>query len=199
MLAVAAVAVVLLAVGGYGVISERSALEAEIRQLQAQLATAVSPEEARASRDAQQAMEQKNAALEARLVALQAENSELRQTVSAMETELEEQAAQAEKAVAAAQEAAEAAERRSASRSATETTGAWFVNFGSYARAGVARRWAGRLEVDSGRVVVQDARSGGDIIHRVRVVGLPDKSTADRVARQLEAEYKLPKLWVGNN
>lgn len=181
-------------------ISERSALEAEIRQLQAQLATAVSPEEARAGRDAQQAMEQKNAALENQLVALQAENSELRQTVSAMETEREEQAAQAEEAVAAAQEAAEAAERRSASRSATaETTGAWFVNFGSYAQAGVARRWAGRLEVDSGRVVVQDAPSGGDIIHRVRVVGLPDKPTADRVARQLEAEYKLPKLWIGNN
>ncbi len=199
MLAVAAVAVVLLAVGGYGVISERSALEAEIRQLQAQLATAVSPEEARASRNAQQAMEQKNTALEAQLVALRAENSELRQTVSAMEAELEEQAAEAEKAVAAAQKAAEAAERRSATRSVTEATGAWFVNFGSYAQAGVARRWAGRLEVDTGRVVVQDARSGGDIIHRVRVVGLPDKSTADRVARQLEAKYELPKLWVGNN
>lgn len=199
MLAVAAVAVVLLAVGGYGVISERSALEAEIRQLQAQLATAVSPEEARASRKAQQAMEQKNTALEAQLVALRAENSELRQTVSAMEAELEEQAAEAEKAVAAAQKAAEAAERRSAARSVSEATGAWFVNFGSYAQASIARRWAGRLEVQSGRVVVQDARSGGDIIHRVRVVGLPDKSTADRVARQLEAKYELPKLWVGNN
>lgn len=196
MLAVAAVAVVLLAVGGYGVLSERSALETEIRQLQAQLATAVSPEEVRASRDAQQALEQEKIALEAEVRALQSENADLQTAIRDMETSLEEQAEETEAAIAAAEEAARTAASRS---SGSAAAGDWFVNFGSYARIADARRWAGRLEVDSGNVVVQDATSQGRTIHRVRVVGLADKSTADRVASQLEAAHELPKLWVGRN
>lgn len=199
MLAIAAVAVVLLAVGGYGVISERTALEAEIRALQAQLATAVSPEEARASRDAQQATEQENAALEAELDALRLENAELQQAASDMEARIAEQQEKTAKAVAAAQEAAESAARRSAAEAPAAAAGDWFVNFGSYARADDARRWADRLEVDSGRVVVQDARSRGENIYRVRVVGLSDKNTADSLARRLESQHKLPKLWVGKD
>lgn len=194
MLAIAAVAVVLLAVGGYGVISERSALEAEIRELQAQLATAVSPEEARAGRDALEAARQKNTSLEAELTTLQAENTELQQMLSDMEARMAARMAEAEQAVAAAQQAAESAARRSA-----QAAGDWFVNFGSYAQADIARRWADRLQVDSGRVMVQDAQSQGRTLYRVRVVGLADKATADRVARQLEAKHELPKLWVGKN
>lgn len=199
MLAIAAVAVVLLGVGGYGVISERTALEGEIRALQAQLATAVSPEEARASRDAQQATEQENAALEAELDALRLENAELQQAVSDMEARIAAQEEETEKAVAAAQEAAGAAARRSTASAPSAPAGDWFVNFGSYARADDARRWADRLEVDSGRVVVQDARSRGETIYRVRVVGLADKNKADSVARRLESQHKLPKLWVGKD
>lgn len=200
MLAIAAVAVILLAVGGYGVLSERSALEGEIRQLQAQLATAVSPEEVRASRDAQQAVEQEKIALEAEVNALQSENADLRAEMREMEASLEAQAKEAETAIAEAEEAARTAASRSSRAAGTSAAaGDWFVNFGSYARIADARRWAGRLEVDSGNVVVQDATSQGRTIHRVRVVGLADKSTADRVASQLEAAHKLPKLWVGRN
>lgn len=200
MLAIAAVAVVLLAVGGYGVLSERSALEEEIRQLQAQLATAVSPQEVRASRDAQLAIEQEKMALEAEVSALQSENADLRTAVRDMEARLEEQAQEAQTAIAEAEEAARAAASRSSGAAGTSgAAGDWFVNFGSYARIADARRWAGRLEVDSGSVVVQDATSQGRTIHRVRVVGLADKSTADRVASQLEAAHELPKLWVGRN
>lgn len=197
MLAIAALAVVLLAVGGYGVLSERSALEDEIRQLQAQLATAVSPEEARASRDAQAAIEREKIAVEAELNVLQSENAELQAAMRDLESSLAEQQREVEIAVAAAQEAAAA--RSSAAATSSAATGDWFVNFGSYARVNDARRWSSRLEVDSGNVVVQDARSQGRTIYRVRVVGLADKSAADRVARQLEADHKLPKLWVGKN
>jgi len=195
MLAIAAVAVVLLAVGGYGMLSKRSALEDEIRQLQAQLATAVSPQEVRASRDAQLAIEQEKINLEAEVSALQSENTALRTTLRDMEVRLEEQAQEAEAAVAAAEAAASTA----AASGGSGAAGNWFVNFGSYARIADARRWASRLEVDSGSVVVQDATSQGRTIHRVRVVGLADKATADRVASKLEAAHKLPKLWVGRN
>lgn len=199
MLIIAAVAVLLLAVGGYGVISERSALEGEIRQLQAELATTISPDEARASRDAQEAAVRANAALEEELRILRAENAELQQAVRDMEARVASRIEEAEKAVAEAQQAAAAAERRSSANTSTASPGDWFVNFGSYAQVSDAKRWAARLGVDSGRVVVQDARSNGETIHRVRVVSLPDKATADRVARQLESEHKLPKLWVGKN
>lgn len=199
MLAIAAVAVILLAVGGYGVLSERSALEDEIRQLQAQLATAVSPEEARAGREAQQVIEQEKRALEAELSALQSENADLQAAMRDLEANLEEQEKAVETAVAAAEEAAAVAARSNTAATSSAATGDWFVNFGSYARIDDARRWAGRLQVDSGKVVVQDARSQGRTIHRVRVVGLADKSTADRVAGQLETAHKLPKLWVGKD
>lgn len=200
MLAVAALAVVLLAVGGYGVLSERSALEGEIRQLQAQLATTVSPEEARASRDAlqasEQAAEQEKITLEGEMRALQSENAELQTTLRDLEARLAQREADVETAMTEARQAAAAAAR---SRPAAASGGDWFVNFGSYGRVADAKRWADRLRVDSGNVVVQDAQAQGGTIHRVRIVGLADKSTADRVARKLESDHKLPKLWVGKD
>ena len=199
MLVIAAVAVLLLAVGGYGVISERSAMEGEIRQLQAELARTISPDEARASRNAQEAADRANAALEEELRGLRSENAELQQAVRDMEARVASRIEKAEKAVAEAQQAAASAARRSNASTAAAAAGDWFVNFGSYAQISDAQRWAARLEVDSGRVVVQDAQSNGKTIHRVRVVSLPDKAAADRVARQLESEHKLPKLWVGRN
>jgi hypothetical protein len=207
MLGVAALAVVLLAVGGYGVLSERAAQQKEIRSLQAQLATAVSPEEARASRDAAETARAEAAELGAERDALREEVTALEATVRELETQVASLEDAASEAAEAQAKTASATRESSATglgaaagagRSAAATAqGDWFVNFSSYAQEAAARRWAERLAVDSGRVVVQDARSNGRTLYRVRVVGLPDRDAAERVARRLEDAHDLPRLWVG--
>lgn len=207
MIAVVAVALLLLAAGGFGVVQQRSSLKAEIRDLQAQLATAVAPEEAAAEREQQRRIEVENESLAAEIVALEAENEALADQLSSLEAQLEQQLAAQERAARDSQAAAEASARQeqSTARESTAPAGraadasGWFVNFGSYAQEAIARRWADRLEVSEGRVVVQEARASGQTLYRVRVVGLPTRDAAERIASKLEREHQLPRLWVGRN
>jgi len=210
MIAVVAVALLLLAGGGFGVVQQRSSLEAEIRDLQSQLATAVTPEDAAAERERQRRIELENESLAAEILALEAENRTLADQLSELEAQLEEQVAAQESAAQEEQAAAEAAapETQSnppgpaAAADTSETTasaGTWFVNFSSYAQEEAARSWAERLEVGSGRVVVQAARASGRTVYRVRVIDLPTQDAAERVATALERQYQRPRLWVGRN
>lgn len=86
-----------------------------------------------------------------------------------------------------------------AAASATSPGSGWFVNFASYASRTTAEKWAARLQPASGSARVIEAASQGRTIYRVRVVDLPDRQTADSVARDLAAAHNLPELWVGNN
>ncbi|WOJ97471.1 SPOR domain-containing protein [Congregibacter brevis] len=217
MLAVVAVALLLLAVGGFGVMQQRSEMQAEIRDLQAKLATTVSPEEAETERERQRQMQLQNESLSTELEALTAENDALSQRLEELESleaakasaaaeKLAQEAAAKAAADRAAQLAAEqaAAKKSAASRSASSGNavapkGPWFVNFGSYADRGIAERWANKLTVESGSVVVQTATAAGKTLYRVRVIGLADQDSAERVATALERQYQLPRLWVGKN
>jgi len=73
----------------------------------------------------------------------------------------------------------------------------WFVNFGSYGSAEVAQGWVRKLKPTAGRVITAPGEKNGRTFYRVRVVDLPDKTAAQGVARGLEQEYSLPKLWIG--
>ena len=73
----------------------------------------------------------------------------------------------------------------------------WFVNFGSYSQRSAADSWAAKLQPEVGKVVVNSADKDGRTFYRVRVVELPDRQAAEKVARTLESEYGLSKLWVG--
>lgn len=210
MIVVVLVALALLAVGGYGVVQQRGELQAEIRDLQSKLATAPSTEEAEVERERQRQMALENESLGAELEALAAENSALAAQLSSLEEQLAERSAQAEAAEAEAKRAAAAASaakkaatptaKAPAARTAGATqSGPWFVNFGSYAQRDVADRWAGKLAVEGGQVVVQTATAAGKTLYRVRVVGLATQDAAERVATSLEREYRLPRLWVGKN
>jgi cell division septation protein DedD len=206
MIVVVLLALLLLAIGGYGVVEQRRDLQAQIRELQARLATAVTPEQSEAARQARETLAQQAQALEAEMQGLEAENRELEGRVGELETALAEQQAlaqaQAEEAAAAAAAAARAAAAAKATpkpTAAAAAAGNWFVNFGSYAQREVASRWAERLRVSEGSVVVQTAEAGGRTVYRVRVAGLQNRDTAERIATVLEKEYKLPRLWVGRN
>jgi uncharacterized protein YoxC len=208
MLAVVAVALVLLAVGGYGVVQQRSAMQEEIRDLQARLATAMTPQESAAIRERQQDLVARNDTLSAEVDTLRADNARLADVVAGLESAVAAEKARAdEQQQAAAKATAAAAAAREQARTAAATPpggtatrvaeGPWFVNFGSYAKESVAKDWAQRLDVADGRVEVQSASAGGRTVYRVRVVGLASQDAAERVATQLERTYQLPRLWVG--
>lgn len=223
LIAMALVALLLLAAGGYGVIQERSAMQEQISQLNARLATASDSKELVHSlsemRNRETASEEQTQTIEA----LTVENRRLSDLVAGLESQLEAQnltrpsgqgaaapqpAATGPEAPAAAKPAqadgatpqapaAVPAPDTSRPAAAAPADGDWFVNFGSYSQSAAAQGWARRLKPEAGRVVVAGADRDGASFYRVRVVGLPDRAAAEQVSRQLEAQYGLPKLWVG--
>jgi cell division septation protein DedD len=207
LIVVAVVALLLLAAGGYGVIQQRSATQEEIRQLQASLATAASPADVTASRNVMREVQQRTTELLAAVDALTLENRRLADTVAGLESQLEEQQAAAAKQAAAPQPAAPqpATPQPATPQPATPKPaapiavggGAWFVNFSSYDQRTTAEGWASRLKPTAGKVVVTTGNKSGATVYRVRVIGLANRKSAEKVARQLESEYGLPKLWVG--
>jgi cell division protein FtsN len=81
---------------------------------------------------------------------------------------------------------------------ATDSAGVtWFVNFGSYGQRATAETWKTRLQPGSGQVIIAPSVKDGKTFYRVRVIDLTSRESADKVARSLEKEYGLPKLWIG--
>ncbi|RLA59878.1 MAG: hypothetical protein DRR04_07230 [Gammaproteobacteria bacterium] len=215
LIVVAVVALLLLTAGGYGVIQQRSAAQEEIRQLQATLATAANPAEVIASRDAMREARKRNTELLATVDGLTLENSRLTDTVAGLEAQLEAQQTALDKQAAAPRLAAPkptapqpvAAPVKATPEPATPETaapvaaggGAWFVNFSSYDQRTTAESWATKLKPGVGKVVVSTGNKEGATVYRVRVIGLTSRESAEKISRQLESEYSLPKLWVGHN
>lgn len=244
ILALGLLLVVLLASGAYGVLRQRHALQEEIRNLQASLATAVSREEVQALRQQDRREDQlAMASLRVQVQSLVEENGALEERLTGIAAGIDEHlaAARAEGVEAGTAEgyAEGLAEGRAegfasglAERSDPVAVGAvlqvegeqtqtvpggagdasgvnedagrisegpWFVNFGSYARRPMAERWAGRLSVASGEVVVETASSAGKPLFRVRVIGLASEGAARQVAASLEDDHGLPALWIGRS
>ena len=213
MVIVGLVALGLLTAGGYGVIQQRAASQQEIRQLQASLATAASPAEVAASREALREMEERSARDQATIDTLTLENRRLSDTVAGLEKQLAAQQgagsrpAPAKPAAVAKPTPAPAASKaapRQAPAQAAKPTGAsatqggdWFVNFSSYSQRVAAEKWVKQLKPSVGKAVVIPGARDGETFYRVRIIGLADRAQAETVAGQLQSTYKLPPLWVG--
>lgn len=197
LLAIAAVAVLLLAIGGLGVMQERASLQDRIDDLQSQLALAADPKQLETEREARLESLEKQRELNRQIQQLELENRRLEDTVRGFEQQLEAQQAAASKAASQAERNTAAAVQKPAKQpsASSSSEGDWFVNFGSYRQRSDAERWAGRLKPSAGKVVVI-AAPGGELF-RVRIIGLGDKSAAQNVATKLESEFGLSKLWVG--
>lgn len=207
MIAVVVGALVLLGVGGYGVIQQRQSAQTEIRDLQSRLATAMTTEESAAVRERQRQLEVDYEGISDDFEVLRAENERLRERLLVQEELLISSVADAQ---AEATQTASKAETNNRSGSdgttnrdkppvtmgAVDTSG-WFVNFGSYTKRVVAEQWAEKLEVEQGTVTVQTATANDNTLYRVRVVGLPSRDDAERVATRLERSFDLPRLWIG--
>lgn len=215
-----ALAVVLLVAGSYGVMQQRSATQEEIRSLQAALATAASPEDVNASRAAAREAKRESARLASQADALRSENRRLLDTVAGLEAQLDAQReaqgtglpepsvsatpakpkAAEPQAAAPKTEAPKTAKPAAAAPAATTAaTGAptWFVNFGSYGQRDAAQAWQDRLKPESGKVIIAPSTKDGKTFYRVRVVDIGSRESADKIARSLEREYGLAKLWIG--
>lgn len=226
LIAVAIVALILLAAGGYGVMQQRTATENELRELRAALATSANPSDVSDSRNAleeqQQAVDKlatetealrlENRALSDTIAGLQAQLSKL-QTVSTQKEPVADQAApttkdsvtttkvkpEPVKAVATPSTTPEpkAPKPQRAKPAVSTPTGRWFVNFGSYATRDMAASWAGRLKPGAGKVAIIPSSSSGRTLYRLRVIGLADGESAKQVARKLETDLQVSELWVG--
>jgi len=80
---------------------------------------------------------------------------------------------------------------------AAASSGPWFVNFGSYASHSMAETWANKLSPKAGKVIIAPTAKDGRTLYRVRVVELASSGAAEEVARQLEAQTQVSRLWVG--
>ncbi len=201
LIAVAALALVLLAAGGYGVMKQRAGMEQEIRDLQAQLALAANPEEVSSARASLGSLQEDNSELRTLLSELRDENRQLSDTLAGLEQQLVSQRDAAARAApepaARAVSPTQPAAQPAPAQPAPASSGEWFVNFGSYSERRLAEQWAARLKPEAGQVTVNSAQRDGSTFYRVRIIGLASDSQAQTVARTLEQQYELSRLWVG--
>ena len=222
LIAVAAVALMLLAAGGYGVIQERAETVEELRQLRETLTTVASLEDTGASRKALQTLQQSYDGLTINAEALMRENRRLTNAVAELEVQLEASQALLPTGNKVIDTSVSAETKRPAPNNAgpvapesstpvlatpqpagvkpsmTISSGAWFVNVSSYSTRAAAEKWVDKVRPDAGNVIVSASTREGKTYYRVRVIGLANKSAAAQVARKLEATLGLDKLWVGH-
>ncbi|MCR9105337.1 MAG: SPOR domain-containing protein [Gammaproteobacteria bacterium] len=202
LIVIGSLALLLVIAGVYGIVQDRSATQDQIRQLQASLATAVSPEEVASSRSALQDANERARELSAQVSSLRSENQRLADTVAGLEAQV---AALSSPAKPAADDKPVAPKPAVASKpapaapkpAATATSEGWFVNFGSYGDETIARDWANKLSAEFGDVIVAPSAKDGRTYYRVRVVGLSSRDAAEATAKKLESAYGLSRLWVG--
>ena len=217
LIAVAAVALMLLAAGSYGVIQERAEVKEELRQLRETLTTVSGLEDADASRSALRTLKQSYDALSINAEALVRENRQLTNVVAGLRVQLDDRKAllqtsneltdtstsagtklaASDNAAPPAPEASPTSLPATTTPSATMSSGVWFVNVSSYSTRAAAERWMAKVRPAAGKVIVSASTNEGKTYYRVRVVGLANKSSATQVARELEATLDLNKLWVG--
>ena len=215
-------AVVLLLVGGWGAISERSSLQNRIVELEEQQGTPQSQGNLDAGDEA--VLEAKNQALTLQLTTLKGDYSAANDTIQALQVELDN----AEKLAAQATRLAETRKSESMPQqqvvtkaeatptttdltpdtsatiaattpqtSANQSDGLWFANVAAYSRRATAEKWAQKLQNEGYNAVTQSVDIDGRTLYRVRAVGFSTKNDAKAIAAELESTYNLGALWIG--
>lgn len=197
------VALILLVIGGWGAISERSQLTARIAELE----TAGSREQRRGdmSGDEEKMLKAENVSLSTQLSELREQYSSLTLQLSELETALASSLADTQRASLSEEPLAESAPVKAAATDATSQPGAsarkagnWFVNVAAYSQASAAQSWVDKLSASfSQEVVSSPIVVNGKTLHRVRISGLADREAAQALAKTLENTYSIGPLWVG--
>lgn len=82
-------------------------------------------------------------------------------------------------------------------KAAEQLADGWFVQIGSYAGRGMADKWLRRVAPSRGSAVILLDENTDRRLYRVRVVGLPSREEAYRVAAELQNSLDLEPLWIG--
>jgi cell division septation protein DedD len=201
--AVGLIAIVLLAIGGWGLYEERSTLQARIVELensQAKARASATIDPATLS-----ALETDNAALKLQLEGLYRDYEIAMAEITSLQA-LAESAATADNSdnsdmtdyEEADADGSMAEDASGAPQVSPATPGDWFVNIGAYSTPASAENWLARLESAGYNAVTQQVViDDGRVLHRVRVVGFGSKAAAQTVAQALESEFGVTELWVG--
>lgn len=200
----AACALILVVIGGWGAITERSSLTARIAELES--AAAKTPQRGDLSGSEEQSLRDENQQLSNQLDELRVQLSNMAQELAELETALSSELAtsQPQESVATTVNNEVANTRANQDQTVGDKAsdeaniGDWFVNVAAYSQASAAQSWVDKLtasldeNVVSSKVVVNDKT-----LYRVRVVDLADRAAAQALARRLENNYEIGPLWVG--
>lgn len=204
-------ALILVVIGGWGAITERSSLTARIAELES--AAAKMPQRGDLSSSEEQSLRDENQRLANQLEDLRDQLSAMARELSELETALSSDLAVSQPVdkVAATTLSNEVANTSSNQDQAVGDTpsdegntsdeaniGGWFVNVAAYSQASAAQSWVDKLtaslneNVVSAKVVVNEKT-----LYRVRIVGLANRTAAQALASRLESSYNIGPLWVG--
>jgi cell division septation protein DedD len=200
----AACALILVVIGGWGAITERSSLIARIAELES--AATKTPQRGDLSGSEEQSLREENQRLSNQLDELRDQLSNMAEELAELETALSSKLAtsQPPESVATMSSNEVANTRTNQDQTVGDKTSdeanisGWFVNVAAYSQASAAQSWVDKLtasldeNIISSKVVVNEKT-----LYRVRVVGLANRATAQALASQLESSYNIGPLWVG--
>ena len=198
------VAVMLIAVGGWGLFEERAALQTRINELERSQSQAQSTNSVDTS--VLSALETDNAALKLQLDGLyrdyelaMAEITSLQEARGMTPTDAPEEDERVS-AVATKPEVSTPTSDTELALDTDETTGSWFVNIGAYSVPQSAENIAAQLAGGGVDAVIQKiSTDDGKVLFRVRVTGLSTREDARQVGNDLESRYGINPVWVGRS
>ena len=198
------VAVMLIAVGGWGLFEERAALQTRINELERSQSQAQSTNSVDTS--VLSALETDNAALKLQLDGLyrdyelaMAEITSLQEAREMTPTDAPEEDERVS-AVATKPEVSTPTSDTELALDTDETTGSWFVNIGAYSVPQSAENIAAQLAGGGVDAVIQKiSTDDGKVLFRVRVTGLSTREDARQVGNDLESRYGINPVWVGQS
>lgn len=182
-------ALVLLVVGGWGAISERSKLTNTVAQLENALATKSRQGDMTAAEE--QILQSDNQSLRLQLESLREQYGAVAREIELLQRSVSAQIEQP------TPEESTAEETSAAPAPSSIGDGSWFVNVAAYSRRAMAEQWASKISDDVSTAVVSAVEVNGKALYRLRVVGIASRQDAKRVARELEKTYSIGPLWVG--
>ena len=198
------VAVMLIAVGGWGLFEERAALQTRINELERSQSQAQSTNSVDTS--VLSALETDNAALKLQLDDLyrdyelaMAEITSLQEAREITTTDASEEDERVS-AVATKPEVSTPTSDTELTLDTDDATGSWFVNIGAYSVPQSAKDIAAQLADGGVDAVVQEiSTDDGKVLFRVRVIGLSTREDARQVGNDLESRYGINPVWVGQS
>ena len=198
------VAVMLIAVGGWGLFEERAALQTRINELERSQSQAQSTNSVDTS--VLSALETDNAALKLQLDDLyrdyelaMAEITSLQEAREITTTDAPEEDERMS-AVATKPEVSTPTSDTELTLDTDDATGSWFVNIGAYSVPQSAENIAAQLADGGVDAVVQEiSTDDGKVLFRVRVIGLSTREDARQVGNDLESRYGINPVWVGQS